>query len=85
MANKHYQKWVIQMPAGFLLTTGGIVIIMYAANKRASEEWLIWAIIAVTIINAGLAILGNAYVHKVKSDFMRRSRSKKKDAIDEDF
>ncbi|MER3497246.1 MAG: hypothetical protein C4308_00720 [Chitinophagaceae bacterium] len=76
MPNKHYQKWLLQMPAGFLLTTAGIVLIMYAANKRASEEWMLWAVVTVAIINSGLAILGNAYIHKVKSDLMRRSRSK---------
>jgi uncharacterized membrane protein HdeD (DUF308 family) len=78
MANKHYQKWVLQMPFGFLLTAGGILIIMYAANKRATDEWLIWGIISITVINSGLALLGNAYVHKVKSDLIRKQKTKDK-------
>ena len=76
MPNKHYQKWLLQMPIGFLVVGAGIVVIMYAANKRASDEWLMWAIIAVFIVTTGLGILGNAYVHKVKSDLIKRQRSR---------
>jgi hypothetical protein len=84
MPNKHYQKWLLQMPIGFLLVGAGVVVIMYAANKRASDEWLIWAIISVTILNAGLGILGNAYIHKVKSDLMRRQRTTTRHSSDEE-
>jgi len=84
MPNKHYQKWLIQMPLGFLLVGAGIIVIMYAANKRASEEWLMWGIVAVCIVTAGLGILGNAYVHKVKSDLMRRQRTKTHHSIEEE-
>ena len=73
------------MPLGFLLVSGGILVIMYAANKRASDEWLIWGIIAVTILNAGLGLLGNAYVHKVKSDLIRKQRTKVQQPSEEEF
>jgi hypothetical protein len=76
MPNKHYQKWLLQMPIGFLLISAGVLVLMYAANKRASDEWLIWGIVSLTILNAGLGILGNALIHKVKSDLMRRQRTK---------
>jgi hypothetical protein len=78
MANRHYQKWMMQMPFGFLLTAVGIMIILYAANKRTDDEWLIWGIAAATVINSGLALLGNAYIHKVKSDLIRKQKSKEK-------
>ena len=48
----------------------------YSANKRASDEWLIWGIVAAAIITSGLGLLGNAYVHKVKSDLIRKQRSR---------
>ena len=84
MANKHYQKWILQMPFGFLLTALGILIIMFAANKRSSDEWLIWGLISITVINAGLALLGNAFVHKVKSDLIRKqSRKERQTAAEE--
>jgi uncharacterized membrane protein HdeD (DUF308 family) len=85
MPNKHYQKWLLQMPLGFLLVSGGILVIMYAANKRASDEWLIWGIISVTILNAGLGLLGNAYVHKVKSDLKRKQRTNQPHSADEEL
>jgi uncharacterized membrane protein HdeD (DUF308 family) len=76
MANKHYQKWLLQMPVGFLLVGAGVIVIMYSANKRASDEWFIWGLISAVVVTAGLAILGNAYVHKVKSDLIKKQRSR---------
>jgi len=76
MSNKHYQKWLLQMPVGFLLVGAGVIVIMYSANKRASDEWLIWGLISATIMTAGLGILGNAYIHKVKSDLIKKQRSR---------
>ena len=85
MPNKHYQKWLLQMPLGFLLVGAGIIVIMYSANKRASDEWLLWGIVSVTIITAGLGTLGNAYIHKVKSDLMRKQRSKEYHSSADEF
>ena len=76
MPNKHYQKWLLQMPVGFLLVGAGIIVIMYSANKRASDEWLIWGLISAMIIMAGLGILGNAYIHKIKSDLIKKQRTR---------
>lgn len=65
------------MPLGFLIISIGILVIMYTANKKAEDEWLMWGIVSLTIINAGLALLGNAIVHKVKSDLIQKNRSKR--------
>jgi hypothetical protein len=83
MANKHYQKWLLQMPFGFLMVGAGIIVIMYSANKRASDEWLIWGIISASIITAGLGILGNAFIHKVKSDLIRKQRIRPPDSLED--
>jgi len=85
MPNKHYQKWLLQMPAGFFLVGAGILVIMYSANKRASDEWLIWGLISITIFNTGLGLLGNAYVHKVKSDLIRRQRTRPHPSSETEF
>ena len=71
------------MPMGFILIDAGILLIMYSANKRASDEWLMWGIISSTIITSGLAVLGNAYIHKVKSDLMRKQKSRERSIVDE--
>ncbi|TMI97619.1 MAG: hypothetical protein E6H06_01250 [Bacteroidetes bacterium] len=83
MANKHYQKWLFQMPVGFLLVGAGVIVIMYSANKRASDEWLVWGLISAAIITIGLGILGNAYIHKIKSDLIRKQRAKDHTNVDE--
>ena len=62
------------MPIGFLMINAGILVIMYSANKRASDEWLLWGIVSAAIITSGLGILGNAYIHKVKSDLIRKQK-----------
>jgi uncharacterized membrane protein HdeD (DUF308 family) len=64
------------MPLGFILINAGILLIMYSANKRASDEWLMWGIVSAAIVTSGLGILGNAYVHKVKSDLIRKQKVK---------
>ena len=76
MPNKHYQRWFLQMPVGFLLIDAGILLIMYSANKRASDEWLIWGIVSAAIITSGLGVLGNAYIHKVKSDLIKKQKAR---------
>ncbi len=73
------------MPVGFLLVGAGILVIMYSANKRASDEWLIWGIISVTILNAGLGLLGNAFIHKVKSDLIKKQRTRQQHSLSEEF
>jgi len=83
MPNKHYQKWFFQMPMGFLLINAGVLVIMYSANKRASDEWLLWGIVSAAIFTSGLAILGNAYIHKVKSDLIRRQKTREHSTVDQ--
>ena len=68
MPNKHYQKWFLQMPLGFLMIDAGILLIMYSANKRASDEWLIWGIVAAAIITSGLGCWATPTQSKIRSD-----------------
>jgi hypothetical protein len=76
MANKHYKKWIWQMPLGFLLVSAGIGAIVYSIYHRPAEEWRMWAVGSVVVFDIGLAILGSAFIHKIKSDLIRRERSR---------
>jgi len=65
------------MPLGFLLTSAGILVIVYAVSHHSSEQWLTWGIIGAIIFNSGLGILGNAFIHKMKSDLIQKERKRK--------
>ncbi len=73
------------MPAGFVLIAAGILVITYSMANRAQDDWLIWGMAAAVIFNLGLSLLGNAYVHKVKSDLIRKERNKHLPADEEEF
>ena len=64
------------MPLGFLLIAGGVLLLMYGSNKIATDDWLIWGIACAIVFIIGLALLGSALIHKVKSDLIRRERRK---------
>ena len=64
------------MPLGFLLIAGGVLLIMYGSNKIGADDWLIWGIACAIVLIIGLALLGSALIHKIKSDLIRRERRK---------
>jgi|GEM_PF-664573 len=78
MANKHYQRWLLKMPLGFLFVAAGIVAIIYPVYKRPDEEWMIRGGISIGAFIIGLLFLGSAYIHKVKSDLIKRGRPRYK-------
>lgn len=67
------------MLIGFILTTVGIAAIVYVAfTDNPKFDWVFWTIISAVTINGGLLFLGNALVHKVKADLIRKQRQKTK-------
>ena len=76
MANKHYRNWIIQMPLGFVFTTGAIFILMYTAKKAADEHWIILTMASAGSLIIGLILVGNGVIHKVKSDLIRKSKKR---------
>jgi membrane protease YdiL (CAAX protease family) len=76
MANRHFKKWIWQFPLGLLLVSAGITVIVYSIQHRPGEEWKIWTAIAIVILDVGLAFLGSSLIHKIKSDLIRRERSR---------
>jgi hypothetical protein len=76
MANKHYRNWLYQMPLGFVFTTAAIFILMYTIKKAPDEQWVILSIASAASLIVGLALFGNAIIHKVKSDLIRKSKKR---------
>jgi ABC-type phosphate transport system permease subunit len=62
------------MPLGFFFIAAGIAAIIYPVYNRPREEWLMWGAASILTFIIGLIFLGSAFVHKVKSDLIRRGR-----------
>jgi hypothetical protein len=85
MANKHFKRWLLKMPLGFLLIAAGVTAIIFPMyNNRPREEWMVWGGASVFLFIFGLLLLGSAYIHKVKSDLIKRGRPRYKIVEDED-
>jgi len=85
MANKHFKRWLLKMPLGFLFIGAGVAAILYPVyNNRPRGEWMSWGGGSIVLLIIGLLFLGSAYVHKVKSDLIKRGRPRYKIVDDED-
>jgi uncharacterized membrane protein len=73
----HKKKFIINLLIGFVLITGGLLVISYLPFlKTQSEEWYLVTFAIIILINGGLLFLGSALVHKVKADLIRRQKLK---------
>ena len=77
VTNKHRQKYLVSLLSGLGLVSGGILVIIYTSFlKDKQQEWYIWGAVAIMLVNSGLFLLGNAFVHKVKADLIRKQKQK---------
>ena len=77
MSNSHQEKYISKLLFGFAFVIAGIMVILYAAFERTkNEDWYFWGIVVSALIIIGLVFLLNAFVHKVKSDLIKKQRSK---------
>jgi hypothetical protein len=77
MTNRHRQKYIVRLLAGLGLVSSGILVIIYTSFlKEREQEWYIWAGAAIILINTGLYLLGNAFIHKIKADLIRKQKQK---------
>lgn len=75
MSDLHKEKYLTKMLMGFVFITIGILIILYASFERAAfDDWYMWGIVASIAVNLGLYMLLQAFVHKVKSDLIKRQK-----------
>jgi len=72
------------MPLGFLMVAAGLATIIYSIHDRPRREWIMWGSGAIVIFIVGFIFLGSAYIHKVKSDLIKRGRPRYKIIEDED-
>jgi uncharacterized membrane protein HdeD (DUF308 family) len=75
MSNPHREKYISKLLIGIGLVTAGIFVILYASFEKGQKtDWYFWGIIAAVAVNSGILLMGSAFVHKVKSDLIRRQK-----------
>jgi hypothetical protein len=63
--NEHYQKWDELAPRGLTLIGLGLSIVgMAIINKSKGKSWFIGGTVGLIIVNAGVAIFGEAVKHR---------------------
>jgi hypothetical protein len=77
MSNTHREKYITKLLVGVGITSAGIFLIFYACFTRTpKDDWYLWGLIAAIVVNTGLIVTGSAFVHKTKSDLMRRQKQR---------
>ena len=73
----HTDKFLTKLLFGFAAVIASIFIIVYACFERVKyDDWYGWGLVASVLLCSGLYLLLSAFVHKMKSDFSKRQRSK---------
>ncbi len=76
--NSHHEKYFSKLLVGFLSLIGCILIIFYSVFEKGATkgDWYFWAIVAAFLLCSGIYFSLSAFVHKVKSDFSKRQKSR---------
>lgn len=73
----HSDKFITKLLLGFAAVIAGIFVIVYACFERVKyDDWYGWGLVASVLMCLGLYLLLSAFVHKIKSDSLRRQKSK---------
>jgi hypothetical protein len=77
MSNRHQERFVTKLLMGFTFVIASIFIILFAAFERTrNEDWYFWGIVASALMCPGLYLVMSAFVHRIKSDFIRRQKQR---------
>ena len=77
MSNTHQEKYISKLLVGVGFLTAGIFLILYSAFEHdPDEDWYFWGILAALAVNLGVILIGNAFVHKMKSDLIKRQKQR---------
>ena len=77
MPNSHSDKYITNLLLGFSFVITSVFLLLFPIFEREQkDDWYIWAIVASVILCMGLYFLVSAAVHKVKSDLIKRQRSR---------
>ena len=77
MSNHHYEKWVLKLLIGIVLIGGGVVFLYFSiTHLHAKDRWVLFGLISAITITVGALLLSIATVHKVKSDLIRKQKTR---------
>ena len=75
--SSHSDKFLTKLLLGFAAVITSIFLILFACFERTKkDDWYGWGLVASALMCLGLYLLLSAFVHKMKSDFGKRQRSK---------
>ncbi|MEO7923760.1 MAG: hypothetical protein ABIR30_08770 [Chitinophagaceae bacterium] len=73
--SSHADKYLSKLLFGFGAVISSIFVLIYAAFERTKTgDWYFWGLVASVLLCAGLFLLMQAFVHKIKADFSRRQK-----------
>ena len=77
MPAAHQEKFITKLIVGIPLITAGIFVILYASFEKGQKtDWYFWGILAAITTNAGIVLVGSAFVHKIKSDLIKKQKKR---------
>jgi len=81
MSNTHQDKYLTKLLIGIALITTSIVVLFYTIYERSEkvqkeEDWYLWALAFAVLLIAGVISICQAFVHKIKSDLIRRQKQR---------
>ena len=66
--DQHYQQWSELAPRGLLMIGAGASILGHAtilkARRRSGVLWVLWGIVGLVVLNAGVSIFGESVKHR---------------------
>lgn len=76
--SSHKERYFTKLLIGFAALIGAILILYYAIFEGTAKkgDWYFWAIVTAFLLCSGVYFCLSAFVHKIKSDFNRRSQQR---------
>ena len=75
--SSHQEQYFSKLLIGFASITSSVLVTFYAILEAADKgDWYFWAIVAAFLLCGGIYFSLSAFVHKIKSDFSKRQKSR---------
>lgn len=80
----HQDKFITKLLIGITLILVSVFLLFFTIYERSEksikeEDWYWWAFAFAALLTTGIVLICNAYVHKTKSDFIRRQQQREQD------